>query len=46
MNLLRRLASRLRRPQPLTFDSRLAAFEAVTRRTARRRNTPGRGKQT
>lgn len=43
MNLLRRLANRLR-PQPLTFDSQVAAFEAITRRPARRRrNTTRRG---
>ncbi|MEE4419595.1 hypothetical protein [Streptomyces bugieae] len=39
MNRLRALAARLRRPQPLTFDSQLAAFEAIMRRPARRRNT-------
>ncbi|MFF7411581.1 hypothetical protein [Streptomyces lydicus] len=44
MSLLRRLANRLRRPHRLTFDSQLAAFEAIMRRPdARRRNTPGRG---
>jgi len=39
MNLIRRLTNRLRRPrpQPLTFDSQVAAFEAIIRRPARRR---------
>lgn len=44
MNLFRALAARLRRPQPLHFDSQVAAFEAIMRRPARRRrNTLGRG---
>lgn len=42
MNLLRRLAARLRRREPL--DPQLAALETIWRHpAARHRNTPGRG---